>query len=71
MFAELRMDRNDVMVTHFYHGPGKGGSYKVTHIPTGLEVEETQRYPDVPSWKRVEKLIAELAQKLEAHLKRE
>jgi len=62
------MDRKDLVITSYYLGMGKGTMCKVTHTPTGLHAEEeSQRYPDVPTLKRIEILTAELARMVEAH----
>ena len=61
------MDENDLIITHFYRGPRKGCRYRATHTPTGLYVDETEPFPDLPSYKRNSKLVAELSSKVEMH----
>lgn len=36
---------SEIEIVHFYNGPGRSGSYRVVHLPTGLFVEGTRREP--------------------------
>jgi hypothetical protein len=58
------MDRNDLEITSYCLMDG-GITLQVRHIPTGLQVEESQRYPDMPLLNRLEKLVTELALKVD------
>lgn len=36
----MEIDPKDIIVTHNYHGPGKGSSMEAKHLPTGVSVSE-------------------------------
>jgi hypothetical protein len=36
----MEMNPKDIRINHFYLGPGKGSSFEVVHLPTGVSVSE-------------------------------
>lgn len=53
------------IITSWYLKDG-GITLRLTHEPSGLLVEEIERYPDVSVKQRLEWLTAELASKVDA-----
>jgi len=36
----MKINPKDVRISHFYLGPGKGSSFEVVHLPTGVSIAE-------------------------------
>jgi len=37
---EMEINPKDVIINHFYLGPGKGSSFEAVYLPTGASVSE-------------------------------
>jgi len=66
----MEVNPKDVIINHFYHGPGNGSSFQAVHLPTGTSVRERVPIDSTePSKAITDRLISALKMKLQENNK--
>jgi hypothetical protein len=56
----------DLRLEHWYYGPGRGGAFRLTHLPSGLAVLRDCT-PDTVTAQCCQEMLRELEGKLAMH----